>query len=108
MIPNEMNTADLQQIILESSGYAVAMIERVLALATDTAEETWLQRLPNFAGKDLVKNIGTLIPEAAGQYLAPSAAKNMLASYFEDYAKKLAEQWKDVHDEIVWFEDYCE
>ena len=70
------------------------IIEQTLALATDTSEDTWLQRLPNFAGKDLTKNIGLVIPEAEGQYLAPSAEKNMLAMYFEDYAKKLAAKWR--------------
>ena len=103
----KLNTGDLQQIILESLGNAVIAIEQILAVATDTGEDTWLQRLQNFAGQDLVKNIGMVIPEAEGMYLAPSAAKNMLTEYFGDYAKKLAAKWTDVHDEIVWFEDYC-
>ena len=41
----KLNTADLQQIILESTGPAVLLIEQALALATDTSSDSWLQRV---------------------------------------------------------------
>ena len=103
----KLNTADLQQIILESSGPAVMMIEQALALATDTAETSWLDRLNGLSGEGLVERIAEYAPEAAGQDLAPSAALSFLASRFEDYAKKLADGWINVHDDIVWYENYC-
>ena len=104
----KMNVADLQQIILESSGPAVQMIEQVLALATDTAEDSWLQRLDGLTGEDLVDRIAEFAPEAEGQDLAPSAAMSLLAAHFEDYSKKLASEWIDVHENILWFERYCD
>ena len=102
------NTADLQQIILESSGPAVLIIEQALALATDTAETSWLDRLNGLSGEALVEHIAEYVPEAAGQDLAPSAAANLLASKFQDYAKKLAAYWSDIHEDIVWYENYCD
>ena len=105
---DKLNTADLQQIILESSGPAVLAVEQALALATDTAEDSWLDRLDGLTGQDLVDRIEEFAPEAAGQDLAPSAAMNLLASHFEDYSKKLAKQWSDIRRDILWFEDYCE
>ena len=104
----KLNVADFQQIILESSGPAVQMIEQVLALATDTAETSWLQRLDGLTGEDLVDRIAEFAPEAEGQDLAPSAAMSLLAAHFEDYSKKLASEWIDVHENILWFERYCD
>ena len=100
-------TADLQQIILESSGPAVLIIQQTLALATDTGTQSWLQRLDGLTGADLVNQIEKFAPEAEGQDLAPSAALSLLAAHFEDASKKLADQWGDVHEEILWYEDYC-
>ncbi|MBR3640372.1 MAG: hypothetical protein IKN50_07180, partial [Clostridia bacterium] len=97
----------LQQIILESSGPAVLMIEQALALATDTSETSWLDRLNGLSGEGLVERIAEFAPEAKGQNLARSAALSLLAAHFEDYAKNLAAEWIDVHEDIVWYETYC-
>ena len=104
----KLNTADLQQIILESSGPAVLIIEQALALATDTAETSWLDRLNGLSGKKLLENIADYVPEAKGQTLAPSAAMSLLAAHYEDYAKTLAADWEDVHEEFLWYNEYCE
>ncbi len=104
----KLGTADLQQIILESSGPAVQIIEQILALATDTAETSWLDRLDGLTGEDLVDRIAEFAPEAIGQDLAPSAAMSLLASHFEDYSKRLAAQWSIIHEDILWYESYCD
>ena len=104
----KLNTADLQQIILESSGPAVLIIEQALALATDTAETSWLDRRNGLSGEGLVEHIAEYAPEAKGQDLAPSAAMSLLAAHFEDYSKKLAAEWIDVHEDILWYESYCD
>ena len=104
----KLNTADLQQIILESSGPAVLILEQTLALATDTARTSWMQRVDGLTGEDLVERIDQFAPEAKGQELAPSTAMTLLAAHFEDYARILAEQWSGVRDEIIWYEEYCE
>ena len=103
----KLNTADLQQIILESTGPAVLIIEQALALATDTSSDSWLQRVDGLSGDALVERIAEFAPEAAGQTLAPSAALTLLAARFEDYSKILASEWINVHEEIIWYEDYC-
>ena len=87
----KMNTADLQQIILESSGPAVLIVEQALALATDTAETSWLDRLNGLSGEGLVEHIAEYAPEAKGQDLAPSAAMSLLAAHFEDYSQRTRE-----------------
>ena len=105
---DKLNTADFEQIILESSGPAVLIIEQALALATDTAEDSWMDRLDGLTGRDLVKHIAEYVPSAKGQNLAPSAAMNLLAAHFEDYAKNLSGDWADVHNDILWYEEYCD
>jgi hypothetical protein len=104
----KQNTADLEQIILESSGPAILIVEQALALATDTATDSWLQRLDGLSGAELVKRIAEFVPEAEGQNLAPSAAMALLASHFEDDSKILASEWNDVREQLIWYEDYCE
>ena len=105
---DKMKAADFQQIILESSGPAVQTVEQILALATDTAEDTWLDRLDGLTGEDLVDRITEFAPEAEGQDLAPSAAMSLLAAHFEDYSKRLAAQWIIIHEDILWYESYCD
>ena len=100
------NGADLQQIILESSGAAMYAVEISLAIASDTAEDTWLQRLSGLTGSDLIKNLPKYVPEAAGQNLAASAAKQFLQLHFKDGAAILAEQWDDVNESMLWYEEY--
>lgn len=46
---------DLEQVILESSGAAVMAVEIALSLATDTAENTWLERLPELSANQIAK-----------------------------------------------------
>lgn len=102
------NTADLQQIILESTGPAAMTVEQTLALATDTRYDAWTDRLADLSGANLVDNIEEYVPAAAGQNLSYSSALNYLNETFGDAAVILADQWKDIHDEIVWFESYLE
>ena len=104
----KQNTADFQQIILESSGPAVLIIEQALALATDTAKTSWLDRLNGMTNKYLLKHVEEFAPEAKGQNLAASAVKSLLAAHFEDDSKKLAADWKGVREDILWYEAYCD
>ncbi|MBE6817870.1 MAG: hypothetical protein E7517_01750 [Ruminococcaceae bacterium] len=104
----KQNTADFQQIILESSGPAVLSVEQALALATDTQETSWLDRLNGMTNKYLLKHVEEFAPEAKGQNLAASAVKSLLAAHFEDDSKKLAADWKGVREDILWYEAYCD
>lgn len=103
---NKQQYADLQQIILESSGPAVLVIEQTLALATDTSEQSWLERLQGLSGDNLTKNLAKYVPEAAGQNISPSVAENYLNSYYGDAAKTLSAEWDDIYQTMHWFELY--
>lgn len=105
---HRLNVVDFQQIILESSGPAVLIIEQSLALAADTAETSWLDRLDGLTGEALVERIEEFAPEVKGQDLAPSAARSLLAARFYDYTKNLAAEWINIHEDILWFEQYCD
>ena len=74
------NTADLQQIILESSGPAVLMIQQSLALATDTAETSWLDRLSGLSGDGLVEHIAEYASSAS-----PSSCQRLLSLQYCSY-----------------------
>ncbi len=101
-------TADLQQIILESTGPAVMFVEQALALATDKAKSSWLDRAKNLAGSALIKNIGTVIPSLKGKKLTASQAQQQLNAHFEDYAKILQENYAGLREDIIWFEQYSD
>ena len=100
--------ADLQQIILESSGPAVLAVEALLAMGTDTGEETWIERASGLTGEDLAENLVKYVPEAAGQDVADSAVSQFLNQKFGDTADVLSNQWHDIHDEMIWYEAYNE
>ncbi len=97
---------DLTQIILESSGPAVLLIEQMLAIGSDDGDETWLERLSALSGENLMENLEKYVPEIAGQDLAYSAAVQLLQQQFGDAAEILSSQWIDVHEEMSWLETY--
>ena len=99
---------DLQQLMLEASTPLLTVVEQMLALATDPGEETWLERLSLLSGNDLAKNLGKYVPEAEGQNISASAAKNFLRQYYGDASRIIAAQWTDIHEEMVWYEKYCD
>ena len=97
---------DLQQILLESSGAAVLTIETLLGLAADTGNDTWVTRLSELSGDQLLENLEKYVPEAAGQNVSASVADQYLMQYFGDAARILADQWPDIHERLTWYEDY--
>ena len=99
---------DLEQIMLESSGPAMLVIETFLALGADDAEDTWLERASGLTGDELSENLPRYVPEAEGQDIPPSAVSQYLGQQYGDTAMLLCDQWQDVHDEMVWFEGYNE
>ncbi len=100
--------ADLQQIILESSGPAMLAVDTLLALGADTGEETWVSRASALTGEDMAENLALYVPEAAGQDVAPSAVTQFLNQKYGDTASVLADQWTNIHDEMLWYEAYNE
>ncbi len=99
---------DLKQLILESSGPAMLAVEALLVLGTDTGEETWLDRAAGLTGDELAENLPKYVPEASDQDITPSAVPQFLGQHYGDTAKLIAEQWSDVHEKLLWYEDYNE
>ena len=105
---DKKKTADFTQIILESTAPAVIAVEQALAMATDTADTTWLERLPDYADDGLLDHLTELVPEAKGKRITESIAMNYIRASFGDTAEALAEDWYDINEELIWFEEYCE
>ena len=99
---------DLEQIMLESSGPAMLAVETFLTLAADTGEETWLQRASSLTGEELAENLAKYVPEAADRDVAPSEVPMYLNERYGDTAALLSDQWGDIHEEMLWYEQYCE
>ena len=83
-------------------------MEQMLALASDTGEDTWLQRLSTLSGDGLIQNLSKYCPETEGMDVAESAAYQYLNQHYGDSAKKIANQWQDLNEEMLWYEEYCE
>ena len=95
--------ADLTQILLESSGAAVLAVEQALAMASDTAKTTWLERLTKISGVSLTNVVKDYVPEARGQNLSASAEKSLMQSQFGDAAASLAAGYGDVQQDLYWY-----
>ena len=102
------NGGDLEQLMLESSGAALVAVETFLALGADAGKETWLERACGLTGDEMEKNLVKYVPEAAGQDVAPSAVRQFLGQHYGNVARTLAEEWTDIHDTMLWFEQYNE
>ncbi len=97
---------DLQQLMLESSGPSMTLVEVLLALGADAGDQTWLERASGLTGDELSENLVNYVPEAAGQDLADSAAIQYLNQHFGDTATELADQWDSIHEQMTWYEGY--
>ena len=97
---------DLQQLMLESSGPAITLVDMLLALGADAGEQTWLERAGGLTGDELSENLVKYVPEAAGEELADSAAMQFLNQRFGDTASRLGDQWDGIHEQMTWYEGY--
>lgn len=100
--------ADLEQLVLESSGPAMLIVESLLVTAADTGKQSWVDRASGLTGDELTKNLEKYVPEAKGQDVAPSAAKQFLKQHFGDTAKSLMNEWSRINELMLWYEDYNE
>ena len=98
---------DLEQLLLESSGPAMLIVETLLALSADVNEQTWIERAGGLTGEELAENLVQYAPEAEGQDVAESAVPQFLGQKYGDTAAVLAEQWGAINEQMRWFESYC-
>ena len=102
----QVEHADITQILLESSGPAVLAVEQALVMAADTSEYTWLERLSDLSGVDLAENVEYFVPSALGKDLSPSAAQSLLQATYGDAAASLAAGYDTVQQDLIWYESY--
>ena len=98
---------DLEQLLLESSGPAMLIVETLLALSADVNEQTWIERAGGLTGEELAENLVQYAPEAEGQDVAESAVPQFLGQKYGDTAAVLADQWGAINEQMRWFESYC-
>lgn len=87
--------ADLITIISQSNGNATLLMQNLLARASDTNEDTFIDRFTSLTYDDLV--------EATG--LAPTDAKKQLAKLYDDGAQILLESWDDLKTSLEGYAD---
>ena len=96
---------DLEQLMLESSGAGLLAMETFLAFGADTADDTWLDRASGLTRDELAVNLPKYVPEAEGRDVADSEVPQYLSERYGDTAATLADQWSDVHEEMLWLEE---
>ena len=99
---------DLEQLMLESSGPALLAMETFLAFGADPADDTWLERASGLTGDELSENLSKYVPETEGMDVADSEAYMYLNEKYGDTAATLAVQWEDIHEQMLWYEQYCD
>ena len=92
-LPDEekKNHADLATIIAQSNGKATLLMENLITRASDTEDDTWLERFAGLTYEDLVNNTN----------LPPSKAKKVLAQAYDDDANKILSMWDTFRDQLL-------
>ena len=87
--------ADIETILLQSNGVAIATIENLIARAADTAETSWLERFQNLTYKKMVYETG----------LTPTDARKELNRLYYDDAVSFINIWKVFQKQITDYEN---
>nr|MCR4644600.1 hypothetical protein [Oscillospiraceae bacterium] len=102
----QVKYGDLQQIILESTGVTLLSVEKALALAADSNEDSWLERLADMSYLDM-KTMAELYVDGNAS-LSDSAAQTLLMSKYGDAAESLAKEYDGIQQELIWYRGYIE
>lgn len=90
--------ADILTLLLQCNCKALVIIKTMVAWATDSNEDTWLDRLSNLTYDDL-------LTQAEDEFgYGPYDAKRYLAREYEDDAKKVLALWKDFQPQLANYE----
>ena len=90
------NTIDLTTALMQGNGEVVFLMEQVLAMAADTNETTWLQRLSELGPDGLDQKYAE-----AG--IRPADAVKEMASLYNDTAKTLLLSWEDTRAALLGY-----
>ena len=87
-------TVDLTTTLMQGNTQVVLLVEQMLAMAADTNETTWLQRLSELGPEGLEQKY-------AEKGIRPAEYKKEMASLYDDTAKKLLEGWEDMRTSLL-------
>ena len=94
--------ADILSILLQCNGKALIMIKTLVAWATDTSEDTWLERLSEIT-------YDKLLEQAEDEFnYGPYDAKKYLKREYEDDAKKVLALWENFNEQLVNYDNTSE
>ena len=89
------NHADLTTIISQANGNATLLMQSLLARASDTNEETFIDRFASLSFDDLIDATG----------LAPTDAEEELKKLYDDYAQTILETWNDLKNTLDGYDN---
>ena len=85
------NHADLATIIAQSNGKATLLIKNLLTRASDTEDDTWIERFVDTSYDALLSQTGK----------TPSVAKKELAKECDDDANIILSMWDTFRDQLI-------
>jgi len=83
---------DMETALMQGDSATVMEAERLLALAADSGERTWLERLSELGPDGLSARLGDM---------RPTDARAELDSRYQDLAKRLASGWEEVRARLL-------
>jgi len=83
--------ADIVTIITQANGKATLLIENLITRASDTNEDTWIDRFTSTSYDDLL----ALYPD-----MLPSEAEAMLAKEYDDDAHEILSMWSVLKEQL--------
>lgn len=95
------NHADILTMIMQANGQATLAMETLLSKATDTSDDTWIDRFTATTLEDLEDRIKEENTNIASQTDLNAA----LDKKYQDTAKNLLDKWETFRDEITDYED---
>ena len=90
-------TVDLTTSLMQGNSQIILLIEQTLAMAADTNDMTWLERLSELGPDGLDEKYAE-----AG--VRPSDAEREMASLYSDTARVILENWVDFRSDLIIYE----
>ena len=82
---------DILTILAQGNGNAILLIERLIVKATDTEDDSWVDRFTSITYEDLIDAMDML----------PTDAEKELALMYQDDAKKILALWETFREQLL-------
>ena len=89
------NHADIATIIMQANGIATLTIENAITRASDTGDDTWIDRMCGITFDDLLDETG----------LPPSKARKQVFKKYDDDASTIVDMWGEFVDYLDGYTD---